>query len=294
MRMSAPATGDTRGLWLALGGHVIVFGMKLAVFFVTGLLAMLAEALHTLSDVLITGFLLIAIAYARRASDEEHMFGHGRAQNVAALVAATLLISFTSYKLYEESIPRLFEPPAAYSNLGLAAGVILISAVVVTLPVITLLRQRSRGAAASAQLLASLGDLVGLGAALAGILLVANGWPLGDPVASIVVATVIALGAVGLFRDNVSYLLGRSPGREYLAELERTARAVPGVVGVHDVRAEYIGPDTIHAGLHLEVPPQTPVGDADRVAAELRRRLHERGDPGYCAIQIEAGPARPA
>lgn len=293
--MSDLARADTRNLQLALGGYVVVFVLKLAVYFATGLLALLAEAFHTFSDVLIAAFLLLAIAYARRGSDREHMFGYGRAQNVAGLVAATLFISFTAYKLYEDSIPRLFDAStAAYSNLGLAIGVILVSAAIVTVPFVSLLRQTSRGAAAKAQLLSSFNDLLGLGAALAGTLLVAAGWPIADPIASIVVATVIAISAIGLFRENVSFLLGRSPGPDYLAELERTARSVSGVLGVHDIRAEYIGPDAVHAGMHLEVAPEMTVSQANTVAEEVRQRLHEGADPGYCVIQVDAGLPQPA
>jgi divalent metal cation (Fe/Co/Zn/Cd) transporter len=86
---------------------------------------------------------------------------------------------------------------------------------------------------------------------------------LADAIATIVVATVIAVSAIGLFRDNLSFLLGRSPGPEYLARVEAEARSVEGVLGVHDLRAEYIGPDTVHAGMHLEVKPDLPIAEAE-------------------------------
>ena len=73
-------------------------------------MVLLAKALHTLSDIFISGYLLIALLWSRRKADEVHMFGYGRAQNAAALVAAMLFISFASYTLFEESIPRLFRP----------------------------------------------------------------------------------------------------------------------------------------------------------------------------------------
>ena len=108
-------------------------------------------------------------------------------------------------------------------------------------------------------------------------LLVASGWPIADPIASIVVATVIAVSALGLFRENASFLLGRSPGKECIDNLERTARSVPGVLGVHDVRAEYIGPDVVHAGMHLAVPADMPVSEANKIAEEVRRAIRDRG-----------------
>jgi Cation efflux family len=91
---------DLRGIVFAVVAYVMVFALKLAAYFVTGVMVLLAEALHTLSDIFISGFLLIGLLWSRRKADKMHMFGYGRAQNVAALVAATLFISFTSYKLF--------------------------------------------------------------------------------------------------------------------------------------------------------------------------------------------------
>lgn len=93
---------------LALGLYVLVFALKLAVYFVTGVMALLGEALHTLSDVLISGFLLVAAIWSRKEADEVHMFGYGRAQNVAALVAATLFISFTAINSMRRQSPGSF------------------------------------------------------------------------------------------------------------------------------------------------------------------------------------------
>lgn len=107
-------------------------------------MVLLVEALHTLSDIFISAFLLVALIWSRRKTDAIHMFGYGRAQNVAAFVAATLFISFTSYKLFEESIPRLFRAePSQYSHLWLALTVILISMVIAVVPLVALLRQNS-------------------------------------------------------------------------------------------------------------------------------------------------------
>jgi cation diffusion facilitator family transporter len=253
-------SAELRTLRLALGLYVLVFALKLAVYFVTGVMALLGEALHTLSDVLISGFLLVAAIWSRKEADEVHMFGYGRAQNVAALVAATLFISFTSYKLYEEAIPRLFHPEeATYQNLPLALGVIVTSMLIAAAPLVGVFREKNRGAAAKALLIQLVQDEPGLTAALIGTLFILWGQPLADPIATIIVATIIAITAIGVFRENLSFLLGRSPGPEYLAEVERLVRSVEGVLGVHDLRAEYIGLDTVHAGMHIEVRPELSI-----------------------------------
>jgi cation diffusion facilitator family transporter len=277
---------DIRGLQLALGMYAVVLAAKLAGYWVTGVMALLAEALHTLSDIFISGFLLVAALYSRRQANETHMFGYGRAQNVAALVAATLFISFTSFELYREAIPRLARPEAAaYENLPIALGVILGSMAAAALPFVKLLLQRSRGAAAKAQLMELLNDQLGLVAALAAILFIRWGYPLADPIAAVAVATLIAVNALALLKENASLLLGRSPGREFLAHVETTARSVPGVVAVRDLRAEYVGPDTVHAGMRVEVRPDLRVEEAAQIAEEIHRRVHAETHAGYCFIQ---------
>jgi cation diffusion facilitator family transporter len=249
-------------------------------------MAVFAEALHTLSDIFIAGFLLVAAVYSRRQADATYMFGYGRAQNIAALVAATLFISFTSLELYREAIPRLFRPQEAdYENLPLALGVIVGSMLVAAIPLARLLRQKTRGAAAKALLMELVNDQLGLAAALVALILIWLGYPLGDPIAAIVVATIIAANALILLRDSASFLLGRSPGPDFLVELERAARSVPGVIDVRGVRAEFVGPDTVHAGVRIEVSPNITVDEGARIAAEVRRRVHEGIRPGYCYIE---------
>ena len=289
MDESQDESQDVRGLRLALGVYVIIFALKLAVYLLSGVMALLAESLHTLSDILITGFLLVAALYSRKQADAIHMFGYGRAQNVAALVAATLFISFTSFELYKEAIPRLFAPPTTtYQNLPLVIVVVALSMAIAAAPLVKFVRQKTRGAAAKAQLAELFNDELGLLAALTGTLFILWGFPVADPIASIVVATIIAVNAIGLFRENLSFLLGRSPGKEFLAEVEREARSVPGVLGVHDLRAEFIGPGVVHAGMHIVVPRGTPIEEAARIADEVDARVHHGAQHGFCVIHVDA------
>jgi len=194
---------DVRSLKLVVGTYILVFAMKLAVYIMTGVMAIFAEALHTLSDIFVSSFLLVAIIWSRKEADEVHMFGYGRAQNVAA----TIFISFTRFELYREAIPRLFAPEeGSYRNLPLAMGILIVSMII----------------------------------------------------AAIIVATIIAFNAVGLFRENMSFLLGRSPGQEYLKRIENITRSVEGVLGVHDLRAE-----------------------------KVREKVHQEVKGGYCVIHVD-------
>lgn len=286
--MSSAGRREERALALAVALYLILFALKLAAYSVTGVMALLAEAFHTLADIFTSGFLLLALVWSRRAADEVHMFGYGRAQNAAALVAATLFVSFTSLRLYEEAIPKLFAAEdASYDQLWLAFGVIAVSMLVVAAPLASLLRQKQRGAAAKAQVRELMNDELGLAAALVGAIAISLDEPIGDPIASIFVATFIGVQAVGLFRENLSFLVGRSPGAEFLAEIRRTALSVPGVEEVGELRAEMVGPETVHAGMVIAVRSGLSIDEADRIGEEVRRRVHEHVTPGYCVISVK-------
>lgn len=286
---TSQAGGKTRALQLAVGVYLLVFGLKLVVYLLTGVIVLLAEALHTLSDIFVSGFLLVAAIWSRRKANEIHMFGYGRAQHVAALVAATLFISFTSYKLYEEALPRLFQPmTATYHNLPLALGVILVTMVLAAVPLVRLLTQKQRGPAVKAQSKELLNDELGLVAALLGTLFILWGQPLADPLASMVVATAIAWSAIGLFRENASFLVGRAPGPAFQQQVEQVVLATPGVLGMHDFRAEYVGPNAVHTGLHIEVRRGLAIEEADRIAEAVHERVEQATGCRYCVIHVDA------
>jgi len=280
---------DAYSLWFALGVYLLVFALKVGIYCISGVMALLAEALHTLSDIFISAFLLIAAIYSRRAADTMHMFGHGRVQNVAALVAATLFISITSFALYREAVPRLFEQRApAYQNVHLVLGVLTISMLIAAAPLIRLWRQKRRGAAAKAQFLELINDELGLLAALMGTLCILWGMPVADPIAAIVVATIIAVNAGGVFRENMSYLMGRAPSVDFMTRLEIKARSVPGVVGVHDLRAEYIGPDVLQTDIHIQVAPDLTIVQAHDISKKVENLLMPLLGNGICQVHVDA------
>jgi cation diffusion facilitator family transporter len=287
----APESHDLRGLKLSVATYLVVFALKLSAYFVTGVMALLAEGLHTLSDVFVSGFLLIAAVWSKKKPDEEHMFGYGRAQYVGALVAATLFISFTAFELFREAISHLLahEAPHSPQHLGVALGALGVSIVLGLWPLVVLLRARSRGAAAKAQVLELINDQLGLVAALGGTLLLAAGYAVADPIAAMVVALIISVNGVSLFRENLSFLLGKSPGAQFLAEVEKTVRAVPGVEGLHRLRGQLLGPDSVQVDMHVEVKKGTLIEEANAIAHEVEDAVAKLS-PGVTFTSVHVDP----
>ncbi|MFQ5899467.1 MAG: cation diffusion facilitator family transporter [Candidatus Methylomirabilia bacterium] len=291
--MVAPSPRSPLGLKAALASYLVVFLLKLGAWWVTGLFALLAEALHTLSDLIISGFLLLGHRFSRRPADARYHYGYGRAQHVAALTAATLFISFTSFRLAEEGFSRLFAPPPAYSRLEVAVGVLLSSMILILAPMAILFFQRERGPAVRAQLVELVNDQLGLLAALIAAIFVARGALAADPIASLVVAGLIAANAVVLFRDNARVLIGRAPGRGFFDAVEKLARSVPAVKATHDLRAEHVGPETIHMSVHVEVEPTLTVAQGEEVAKAVREAIMTDPRVGYCVVHVDPLGAPP-
>lgn len=242
-----------------------------------------------LGDIMVSTFLLLSLYWSKKPADEFHMFGHGRAQNVAAMVSATILIFFMSLEAFRESIPKFLQTPEAsgFQNGNLALIVIALGMFLIAIPSIDILRTKTKGASLKAQLVALLKDEVSYIAALIAVLLVAQGYHAADAIASLLIATIIALGGAYLLRDNVHYLIGRAPNEQFFEKLELTAKSVEGVLGVHDLKAQYVGPNIIQASLHVEVEKGTPILDADRIAHEIEERATREVNCQYCVIHVD-------
>jgi len=210
-------------------------------------------------------------------------------KHVAALISATILISFMSIETFREAIPKFFQTSEAneFQNINLALVVILVGMFVVAVPIIDIFRTTAKGASLKAQLVALLKDEFSYVVGLIAVVFVGQGYHLADPLASTIVATVIAISGLYLLKDNVHYLLGRAPSREFVEKVESTAKSVKDVLGVHDLKAEYVGPDAVHTGFHIEVAKGTPIEEADKIAKEVKERVSRETGCQHCVIHVD-------
>lgn len=286
--MTEPGT-ETRGIWLALAGYSLLVVLQLVAYYLTSILVLYAQALEMFSDVLVSIFLLFSIRWSRKPADEFHMFGHGRSQNVAGLVAAVIFVAFMAVEVFREAIPKFWQPTEAgqVQNPTMALAVIAVSMLILAIPAIDILSTKAKGASARTQLVQLLKDEFSYVPAIVGVILVARGYPLADAATSVIIGLIIVLGGLYLFKDNFHYLVGRAPSREFMERVELTARSVGGVLAVHELRAEYVGPNIVHAGLHIDVARGTPIEEADRIAHEVQQRISQDTGCQHCVIHVD-------
>jgi cation diffusion facilitator family transporter len=244
----------------ASGGLTIAKGI---VGVMTGSLAILSEAAHSLLDFAATVMTYLAVRVSGKPADEEHHYGHGKFESVAALAETALLFLLSGIVIYE-AIRRLLGQEHAV-EATIPAFVVIGASIVIDFFRARALNKVARETSSealeadalhfSSDLWSSLGVLIGLAA-------VALGFKWADAAAALVVAAVILIAGWRLGRRTIDTLLDTAPPG-IADQVTRIARRVPGVVAIDSVRARQVGPDQF-VELNISVSRTTPI---DRVSA---------------------------
>ena len=224
---------------------VVASGSLAAAKFVVGVmigsLALISDALHSLIDLGATLVTLFAVRVADRPPDEEHHYGHGKVESVAAL-AETALLFVLAGGVAVEAVKRIGAPEVTVTFSYVPFVVLGIEMVVNAWRARALLKvARATGShALEADALHFASDFFGSIPVIAGLVLSAYGFAWGDPVAALTVAALISILGVRLARRTVDALVDTAPA----GAAERAAAAiarVSGVVGVERVRVRLVG-----------------------------------------------------
>src|SRR5918999_1377607 len=212
---------------VSVGAALVLIAIKLVAGIASGSLGLLAEAAHSGTDLAAALLTFFAVSVAVRPADTGHPFGHGKAQNLAALAEAGFLIAI-SVLIGGVAIARLvgavdFEVDASWWTFAAIALVIAIDASRTVVSLRAGRQYRSDALLANALHFAS--DLVGTLAVLAGLSAAALGFPEGDALAALFVAALVILAAARLIRRNVGVLMDRAS-----EDAELMARAAIGNV----------------------------------------------------------------
>ena len=226
---------DRTRLWLVLavtGSFIVV---QLVGAWVSGSLALLADAGHMLTDAAAIALALSASYVAALPASDRRTFGYHRAEILAALVNAVVLLVVCGY-LVVEGVRRLVEPPTVEAGPMLAFAAVGLGANLVSLLVLRGRRHESmnmRGA-----YLEVLSDLLGSAVVVAAALvLLTTGLERADPIATLLVAAMVLPRSYLLLRDAVNVLLETTPAHLDLDDVRHHLAHVPGVVDVHDLHA---------------------------------------------------------
>jgi cation diffusion facilitator family transporter len=260
---------------VAIAGNSLLFLVKGAAGLASGSIALISDALNSLVDVAASIGISYSVAVARRGPDEDHPFGHQRAEPLAALGVA-IFTGILGFSVGRAAVERLIAGATQIRVPLWALGALLVS-MVGNLLLAKYLRRRGEALDSPAILANAVeceNDIGTSFAALVGVAGSALGWAPIDPLAGIVVGAWIVVGGYRFGRQNIDYLMGKSPTPELLEHVRRSALGVGGVKGVHDVRGHYVG-HRIHVELHIEVDQELRTRQSHDVGGMVRKAIEE-------------------
>jgi cobalt-zinc-cadmium efflux system protein len=249
-------------------------------------LALVADAVHNVSDGVAIGLALGAAWLAGLPARGARTFGWKRAEVLAGLVNAIALVVVGLWVLWE-AWQRLDAPPDV-----VGPGVLIFGALGIVangIPVVLLWRSDRHNINVRAAMLHALADVLGSAAALvAGLLITFFGWERADPILAAVIGVVIIASAWGVLREAVIVLLEAAPPGLDPDELARAMAGVPGVRSVHDVHVWTITSGFPVLAAHAVVAPGT---DHDRIRAALTEVVQESFRIDHVTLQLETDRA---
>ena len=279
----SPADMDRRLLWSVLLNTVIT-AAEVVGGILSGSLALLADALHNLSDVVALGLAIGARALSRRPPSAQHTYGLKRVEVLSALANALVLFAITGL-IAREALLRLLNPQPVKS--GIMLGVALV-ALVANLASVFLLRHHQKDDlnVKSAFLHLLQDALASMAVVLAALFSGTRFGPYLDPVASLVVGFAVLHSALSIVWESLGMLVEAVPRGLDLGELVRSTDSAFAPARVHHVHVWEVGPGQRVLTAHVSVP-EMGVASCERLFQDIRSFLRDRWSIEHTTLEAE-------
>jgi cation diffusion facilitator family transporter len=256
-----------------LAVNTVLSVFKLGVGLWTFSLALLSDGVNSLTDAFSSLAILIAVHYSHKEPDEDHPYGHKRAEPIAGLVVA-IFAGIAGFEILKAAVLRLYTGESV-QFLGPWPFVVLIGSVLTKL-VMSVLFQRIGERLNSPAILAGAADskidvLISSGALL-GITGAHLGFPFLDTVAALAISIFIFRTGYRIGSENIDYLMGRSPSDELLHEVRNVLGKNPDVDAVDELRAHYVG-NYIHVETEISAGDSMSRRDVHDLEEKVRAEI---------------------
>ncbi len=271
--------------WASVFVNTVLFFIKLAIGLMLNSISIMADAVHTLSDTLTSAIVIISFKISQKPADEDHPYGHGRAEYIATLVIAILLI-VTGIEFFRSGIGRLMNP----EPFTLSWDMVFI--IFITIIMKEGLGQFSRhlGIAIDSKTLEAdfwhhRTDAISSVFVIIAMISTPLGYPWTDGVAAMLVSLMLFYAGYDLARDAADSLLGQPPDRAYTQKIRETAKTVNGVLDAHDIIVHSYGQNCF-IGMHIEIDSEIPPLEAHDITEEVEILIH-RELGAHCTVHYD-------
>ena len=247
-----------------------------------GSLALLADAVHMLSDNVAIALALGAVWLAGKPATPERTYGYKRAEVLAALANGALLVALAIW-IFVEAVMRIRDPGDPLGGWMLAIA--LLGLAVNLAAGVVLSRARRGSLNVEAAFRHVFADVLGsIGVAIAAVVILTTGWAQADPLVSVVIGVLVLASAWSILRDSTEILLESTPRGLDVDALGRRLAGAPGVVEVHDLHVWTITSGFTALSAHVLVRPGE---DCHGRRRELERLLHDEFGIEHTTLQVD-------
>ncbi len=270
------AAAASRSTWVSVAVNLVLTVTQITVGILSKSQALVADGIHSLSDLVSDFVVLLASHHSQKDADEAHPYGHQRFETAASLVLGVILLAVGVGMLWSAflkleapgNVPQVHIAALWAAGAALAAKELLFrymlrvaKRVKSSLLVANAWHARSDAASSLVVAIGIIGNLAG--------------YPILDPIAALIVGFMVARMGWGFGWDALHDLVDRSVDEQEVEAIRRTLAETPGVSGVHDVRTRKMG-DMIVVDAHLEVDASISVEQGHDIAVQARHRVMQR------------------
>lgn len=284
-------------IWISLISNILLTILKVVAGLLLASPVLLADGVHNAGDIIATVAALTSSMVSKKPADDDHPYGHGKAEVVASAFVAVILVLAALWIGYQ-SIGALFEPPGEESWLALGAAFLSLVwkqvLYVYTIRIGKATNSKSVLATAYdhlADVYASLAAVLGIGVALLGARFDWNWAAYGDPIAGIIVSLLVLKLAYEIGRDSIDILMERNVEIEKLAHYEALIRTVDHVKRIDRVRAREHG-HYIIVDVRVGIPHDYTIQQGHDISRQLKKLIMDY-DSDVVEVMIHINPWEP-
>lgn len=277
-----------RASWANVASNVAKLVVEGGLGLATGSLALLADAAHSIADLLASAVVLVWGRLAYEGPDATHPHGHDRFESLSALFVGIVLVFLGLNLLYDSVLALQHGSEATYTPMLVVGLLIALAIKAATAWYTKRANEKAQSTSLDALVRDNLNDIYTTTAALVGVVGMAFGYPVFDPIAGGLVSLLVVYEGGRLCRENVAQLSASAPPDDVQTAIRDRVTDHPDVHGVHDFTAYYTGP-VIEVEFHAEIDADHTLADAHDIETDVRRNV--LAHPAVADAHVHLDPA---
>ena len=271
---------------IGLGGNILLFISKLIIGFVTNSIAIISDALNSLTDIINSIILFISVKVGGKSPDKSHPFGHYRSEPIGALIVAvlTVVLGFEVIRIAIQRLITKISPTFSTPMLLTLIAIIIIKSFMYFYTKSAW--KKTKSTALFAFMVDHRNDVLIASGAIIGFAGSKYNLAFLDPLVAILIGLWIIKVGFGIGISNIKFLMGECPKKELLEKIKNTALKVKGVKGIHDVKAHYVG-TLVQVQVHITVDRGLTLYKAHTIGKKVENQVEKLEDVEKAFVHID-------